>query len=86
MKQKDFDQWVKDVKTNEPKLTETEFDKLIKTSFVGRESFSSTHLSFRPAPEMDMSKHGEGKAENNKSHDMNDMSNMGRNGHVSLDA
>lgn len=76
MKQKDFDQWVKDVKANEPKLTETEFNKLLKTSFVGRESFSSTHLSFRPAPEMDMSKHGESKAENNKSHDMNDMSNM----------
>ncbi len=76
MKQKDFDQWVKDVKANEPKLTETEFNKLLKTSYVGRESFSSTHLSFRPAPEMDMSKHGESKAENNKSHDMSNMEGM----------
>ncbi|MGX9133518.1 cytochrome aa3 quinol oxidase subunit II [Rummeliibacillus sp. JY-2-4R] len=76
MKQKDFDQWVKDVKANEPKLTETEFNKLLKTSFVGRESFSSTHLSFRPAPEMDMSKHGEKKAENKDSHDMSNMEGM----------
>lgn len=47
----DFDEWVNDVKTTAPELTEAEFDELLETDFVGRESFSSTHLEFSPAPE-----------------------------------
>ncbi|WP_397537377.1 cytochrome aa3 quinol oxidase subunit II [Rummeliibacillus pycnus] len=74
MSQDKFDKWVKDVKANEPKLTEAKFNKLLKTPFVGRESFSSTHLSFRPAPEMDMSKHGE--SHKNDSHNMDHMGDM----------
>ncbi|MGZ7445578.1 cytochrome aa3 quinol oxidase subunit II [Paenibacillus sp. TH7-28] len=62
----DFDKWVKDVKTTEPALTEKEFDSLLNTAFVGRKSYSSTHLSFRPAPEGENAGHhhgGEGTAE-----------------------
>ncbi|WP_042349141.1 cytochrome aa3 quinol oxidase subunit II [Bacillus massiliigorillae] len=51
MSSQDFDQWVKDVKANEPKLTEKKFDKLLDTDFVGRQSYSSTHLDFSPPPE-----------------------------------
>lgn len=51
MTPQDFDQWVKDVKANEPKLTEKKFDKLLDTDFVGRQSYSSTHLDFSPPPE-----------------------------------
>jgi len=86
MSQKDFDKWSKDVKANEPKLTEAKFNKLLKTSFVGRESFSSTHLSFSPAPEMDMSKMGDmkgmdmskhtDKSHKEDSHNMDDMKGM----------
>ncbi|WP_050614564.1 cytochrome aa3 quinol oxidase subunit II [Bacillus testis] len=47
----DFDQWVKDVKANEKKLTEKEFNKLLDTPYVGRKSYSSTHLKFSPPPE-----------------------------------
>lgn len=72
MSQKDFDEWIKDVKAKEPKLTEKEFDKLLKTSFVGRKSYSSTHLTFRPAP-MEHGKHGKHDMENMKNKDMEGM-------------
>lgn len=75
MSQDDFDEWVNDVKTNEPKLTEAKFNKLLKTSFVGRESFSSTHLSFSPAP-MDMSKHNDSKKEKDDSKESHEMEGM----------
>lgn len=50
MTQKDFDEWVADVKAKEAPLTEEKFDELLKAEHVGRQSFSSTHLEFRPAP------------------------------------
>lgn len=50
MSQKDFDEWVADVKSHEKPLTEEKFDELLKMEHVGRLSFSSTHLDFRPAP------------------------------------
>jgi len=78
----EYSKWVKDVKDTAPKLTEQEFNKLLKTEIVGRKSFTSTHLGFAPAP-MDMSEHGHGgdsKTENTDSSkepmDHSDMSNM----------
>lgn len=50
MKQADYDEWVSDVKAEEPELTEEKFNELLNAAHVGRESFSSTHLSFSPAP------------------------------------
>lgn len=50
MKQADYDEWVSDVKAEEPELTEQKFNELLNAAHVGRESFSSTHLSFSPAP------------------------------------
>ncbi|WP_046176197.1 cytochrome aa3 quinol oxidase subunit II [Domibacillus indicus] len=47
----DYDEWVNDVKNTAPELTESEFDELLETDFVGRQSYSSTHLEFKPAPE-----------------------------------
>lgn len=54
MKQEDFDNWVKDVHQTAEKLTEPEFKKLLKDGHVGRQTFTGTHLTFMPAPEMDM--------------------------------
>lgn len=48
--QEDFDQWASDVKAKEPKLTEKTFNNLIKSSVVGLQSFSSTHLDFSKPP------------------------------------
>lgn len=56
MTQEDFDQWVADVKAKEAPLTEEKFDELLEAEHVGRQSFSSTHLDFRPAP-MEHGKH-----------------------------
>ncbi|MCI2253985.1 cytochrome aa3 quinol oxidase subunit II [Domibacillus sp. PGB-M46] len=51
MTQADYDEWVNDVKTTAPKLTDADYDKLLETDFVGRKSYSSTHLEFNPPPE-----------------------------------
>jgi len=50
MTKEDFDKWVADVKAKEKPLTEEKFDELLKAEHVGRQSFSSTHLEFSPAP------------------------------------
>ncbi|WP_152395080.1 cytochrome aa3 quinol oxidase subunit II [Paenibacillus guangzhouensis] len=47
----DYTKWVDDVKKTASKLTEDEFNKLLDTPVVGRKTYSSTHLEFRPAPE-----------------------------------
>lgn len=47
----DYKEWVNDVKTTAPELSEAEFDELLETDFVGRQTYSSTHLEFSPAPE-----------------------------------
>lgn len=47
----DYEEWVNDVKTTAPELSEAEFDELLETDFVGRQTYSSTHLEFSPAPE-----------------------------------
>ncbi|MFC9539391.1 cytochrome aa3 quinol oxidase subunit II [Lysinibacillus sp. NPDC056959] len=56
MTQEKFDEWVSDVKSKEKPLTEEKFDELLKAEHVGRSSYSSTHLEFRPAP-MEHSEH-----------------------------
>jgi cytochrome aa3-600 menaquinol oxidase subunit 2 len=82
----DYTKWVDDVKKTAPKLTETEFDKLLNTELVGRKSYSSTHLSFRPAPEGENAGHNHGKANStdnmdNMNMDDMDMSNMDHSQH-----
>lgn len=73
MKPEDFDQWVKDVKANEPKLTEKKFNELLETDFVGRQSYSSTHLEFSPPPEGRNAGHNHGDSEDeNMPSDMNE--------------
>ncbi|GAB6991622.1 cytochrome aa3 quinol oxidase subunit II [Paenibacillus pini] len=76
-----YTDWVKEVKDTAPKLTESEFNSLVKTSFVGRKSFTSTHLEFSPPP-MTSEEMGDmnGKTDENTnktdSTDMKDMENM----------
>ncbi|MDW0110918.1 cytochrome aa3 quinol oxidase subunit II [Sporosarcina aquimarina] len=56
----DYKEWVHDVKTTAPKLTEDEFDKLLKAEHLGRKTYSSNHLEFKPAPEGEHSGHHHG--------------------------
>ncbi|MDR0268219.1 cytochrome aa3 quinol oxidase subunit II [Paenibacillus sp.] len=56
----DYMKWVNDVHQTAPKLTEQEFNTLLKAEHVGRKSFNSTHLGFAPAPEGDMAGHHHG--------------------------
>lgn len=71
MNPSEYVKWVDDVKKTAPALTEEEFDKVLDTDFVGRKSYSSTHLSFRPAPEGENAGHHHGGDAN--STDMGDM-------------
>lgn len=66
----DYTQWIQDVRETAPELTESKFDELLETDFVGRESYSSTHLDFRPAPTMN---HDEMESDEEMDHDMESM-------------
>lgn len=63
MSQGEYDKWVKEVKETAPKLTEQEFDSLLKESHVGRKTYTSTHLEFKPAPEGENAGHNHGGSE-----------------------
>ncbi|MGP4081498.1 cytochrome aa3 quinol oxidase subunit II [Pseudalkalibacillus sp. R45] len=51
MSQKEFDDWVKEVKTTAEPITEEKFEKLLEPGHLGRMTFTGTHLEFSPAPE-----------------------------------
>ena len=73
-----YEEWVQEVKATASELTEEEFDELLDTAHVGRKTYSSTHLTFRPAPEGENGGHNHGGdhyAEDTDSLDM-DMSEM----------
>ncbi|MFC7680283.1 cytochrome aa3 quinol oxidase subunit II [Paenibacillus sp. GCM10028914] len=61
----EYDEWVNDVKTTAPELTEADFKKLLNTKFVGRMSFSNNHLTFSPPPE-EHGHHGTSDHQENK--------------------
>lgn len=71
MNENDFNSWVKDVKETAPPLTEKEFDRLLKIEHLGRKTYTSTHLEFRPAPEGMDAGHNHGSS--NEHHDMEGM-------------
>lgn len=68
----EFDEWVNDVKTTAPELTESDFKKLLETDHVGRMSFSNTHLTFSPPPEEHGAHGTENAAPDNESDDKPD--------------
>ena len=51
--QQDFDKWVEDVQRTAPKLTETEYEELLKPTHLGRLTFSNTHLDWVDHAKMD---------------------------------
>lgn len=55
-----YGEWVREVKRSAPALTERKFNTLLQTEFVGRETYASTHLAFRPTPEEANSCHHRG--------------------------
>lgn len=54
--------WVQEVKSSAPALTKEKFNTLLQTEFIGRETYASTHLAFRPAPEKANSGHHHGSS------------------------
>jgi cytochrome aa3-600 menaquinol oxidase subunit II len=50
MSDKEYADWVKEVKDTAPKLTEDEFKGLLAAEHLGRKTYSTTHLEFSPPP------------------------------------
>jgi cytochrome aa3-600 menaquinol oxidase subunit II len=44
--QEEFDEWVKEVKDTAPKMTLSEYEKMLEPSHLGRKTFSNTHLEW----------------------------------------
>jgi len=44
--QKEFDQWVSEVQSSAPALTESKYEELLKPTHLGRLTFSNTHLEW----------------------------------------
>jgi cytochrome aa3-600 menaquinol oxidase subunit 2 len=66
MTKKEYDGCLKDVKETAQPLTEDEFKALLKTDFVGRKTYNSTHLTFSPPP----GDHGDHMSHDGKEMDM----------------
>ncbi|MEH7386213.1 cytochrome aa3 quinol oxidase subunit II [Bacillus sp. JJ1521] len=58
--QKDFEEWVDEVKETAKPLTEEKFDELLEPGHLGQMTFTGTHLEFSPPPAHD---HGSGDSE-----------------------
>ncbi|MDK8181390.1 cytochrome aa3 quinol oxidase subunit II [Paenibacillus sp. UMB4589-SE434] len=63
MSPKGYTDWVNEVKQTAPALTEAEFDSLLEADHLGRKSYSSNHLTFRPAPEGANGGHNHGSSD-----------------------
>ncbi|MCJ8009091.1 cytochrome aa3 quinol oxidase subunit II [Lederbergia wuyishanensis] len=66
MPQKEFDEWVEEVKATAEPLTEEKFKELLEPGHLGQLTFSGTHLTFLPAPEGEYGGHHHGS---NDSHE-----------------
>ncbi|WP_313431245.1 cytochrome aa3 quinol oxidase subunit II [Siminovitchia terrae] len=84
MTDKEYQDWIRDVKDTAPRLTEKEFDSLLATPHVGRKTYMSTHLDFRPAPEgKDAGHHHNDAEKNTDSSDVHDHMQHGHAAHES---
>ena len=66
MPEKEFNEWVEDVKATADPLTEEHFDELLQPGHLGQLTFSGTHLEFSPPPE---GHHDGHEDESSQSHD-----------------
>ncbi|THE12724.1 cytochrome aa3 quinol oxidase subunit II [Bacillus timonensis] len=62
--EKDFEDWVDEVKETAKPLTEEKFDELLEPGHLGQMTFTGTHLEFAPPPE-----HDHGSADSEEGHE-----------------
>lgn len=60
MSQREFDEWIQEVKTKAEPLTEAKFEELLEPGHLGQLTFTGTHLGFSPAPEGENAGHHHG--------------------------
>ncbi|MCA1028863.1 MULTISPECIES: cytochrome aa3 quinol oxidase subunit II [Cytobacillus] len=56
MSPKEFDKWIRDIKSTAETLTEEKFDELLQPGHLGQSTYKGTHLEFSPPPENHHSK------------------------------
>ncbi|MDR4888000.1 cytochrome aa3 quinol oxidase subunit II [Fredinandcohnia sp. QZ13] len=61
--EKEFEEWVDEVKETAKPLTEEKFDQLLEPGHLGQMTFTGTHLEFAPPPE-----HDHGSADSEEGH------------------
>jgi cytochrome aa3-600 menaquinol oxidase subunit II len=50
---KEFEEWISEVKSTAPKLTEAEYEKLLEPTHLGRQTYANTHLEWVNHADMD---------------------------------
>ncbi|RFB13397.1 cytochrome aa3 quinol oxidase subunit II [Bacillus sp. HNG] len=76
--EKEFKEWVDEVKETAKPLTEEKFDQLLEPGHLGQMTFTGTHLEFAPPPEHDHGSadseegHQEGHDEHEEAHSEHD--------------
>lgn len=79
MQPAEFEEWVDEVQATAPELTEEKWDEILETEFLGRNTFTGTHLEYDPAPEGENAGHNHGNDDstpvNGEEVDANDHSN-----------
>lgn len=69
MTQKDYEEWVSEVKKTADPLTKEKFDELLEDGHLGRMTFNGTHQQFYPAPEGENAGHNHGSDTEDENHD-----------------
>ena len=73
----EFEEWVDEVQANEEELTEERWDEILEAEFLGRHTYTGTHLEYDPAHEGENSGHNHGDDDStiNEETDSHDHSN-----------
>jgi cytochrome aa3-600 menaquinol oxidase subunit II len=74
MPQKEFDEWVEEVKDTAKPLTEDKFAELLEPGHLGQSTYTGTHLEFMPAPEGENGGHNHGSAKNESDEEIHETS------------
>ncbi|WP_066318666.1 cytochrome aa3 quinol oxidase subunit II [Bacillus sp. FJAT-29814] len=84
MPQKEFDEWVDEVKDTAKPLTEEKFTELLEPGHLGQSTYTGTHLGFMPPPEGENGGHSHGsngEDKNMEQHHSNETASETQHGH-----
>ncbi|WP_066066784.1 cytochrome aa3 quinol oxidase subunit II [Neobacillus soli] len=74
MSEKEYEEWVKEVKKTAKPLTENKFTQLLEPGHLGQSTYKGTHLEFLPPPEGENGGHNHGSTHDAKAENHEDLS------------